>query len=288
MPSIRELIKKIDSLPSMPSVITELIELTSNPDSDMDEILSLIEKDQSLTAKLLRLCNSSYYGLSQEVSTLRNAVVLLGFKAVYKMVIALGTSVFFKKDTEGYGLSGLDMFRHSVSSAIAAETIANRFDRDKAQSAYTAGLLHDIGKLVLAEYVQNDLERILELVEQGRSFVEAEQETIGMDHGLVGGKLARLWRFPDCLVEAIKYHHDPHLASTHKELVAFAHIGNVISNSIFSGNGVDSFANAIDPKVFRTYHLDNGALESVMESTLQQAQDAESLIVDLVKETATA
>jgi putative nucleotidyltransferase with HDIG domain len=225
MPSIRELIRNIDQLPAMPSVITELIELTSNPDSNLDEVLTLVEKDQALTAKLLKLCNSSYYGLSKQVSSLRNAVVLLGFKAVYKMVIAVGTSVFFKKDCTGYGLTGMEMWRHSLGCAISAETVANSFAPDKAQPAYTAGLLHDIGKLVLTQHVENELDKILKLVESGKTFIEAEQEIIGMDHGLIGGKLARQWKFPDHLVESIKYHHEPNLAGSDKDLVAFTHIG---------------------------------------------------------------
>jgi putative nucleotidyltransferase with HDIG domain len=286
MPSIRELIRNIDQLPSMPSVITELIELTSNPDANLDGILDLIEKDQALTAKLLKLCNSSYYGLSKQVSTLRNAVVLLGFKTVYKMVIALGTSVFFRKDAKGYGLSGIDMWRHSLGCAISAEIVANGFAPDKAPAAYTAGLLHDIGKLVLSEYVENELESILRLVESGKTFIEAEQEIIGMDHGLIGGKLARQWKFPNHLIEAIKYHHEPHLASSDEDLVAFTHIGNITSNAICAGLGVDSFSNSLSQKVFKRYKLDESAMEDIMQIAAKQIQDAETLISNLVENTA--
>jgi putative nucleotidyltransferase with HDIG domain len=286
MQSIRELIRNIDQLPSMPSVITELIELTSNPDADLDEILALIEKDQALTAKLLKLCNSSYYGLSRQVSSLRNAVVLLGFKTVYKMVIALGTSVFFKKENKGYGLSGIEMWRHSLGSAIAAEIVANGFSPEKAPAAYTAGLFHDIGKLVLSEYVENELDSILKLVESGKTFIEAEQEIIGMDHGLIGGKLARQWKLPNQLVEAIKYHHEPHLATSDKDLTAFTHIGNIVSNAICMGLGVDSFSNSLSQKVFKEYKLDISAMEDIMQVAAKQIQDAEALITNLVEETA--
>lgn len=279
------MIQNIDQLPSMPSVVTELIELTANPDSDLDVVLSLIEKDQALTAKLLRLCNSSYYGLSKQVSTLRSVVVLLGFKTVYKMVVALGTSVFFKKDCPGYGLSGLDLWRHSVGAAISAELVARRCNPKKAQPAYTAGLLHDIGKLVLAQYVDEGIEKILTLVEQGHTFIEAEQEVVGMDHGLIGGKLARQWKFPEGLVEAIKYHHEPALARSDPDLVAFTHVGNVISNSICVSNAIDSFSNAADAKTFKKYQLDAHAIDSISQKARQMADEAEATIIELVGQT---
>ncbi len=283
MPSIRELIKNIDQLPSMPSVITDLIELTSNPDSDIAEIIALIEKDQALTAKLLKLCNSSYYGLSKQVSSLRNAVVLIGFKSVYKMVIALGTAVFFKKDAQGYGLTGVDMWRHSQGCAISAEIAANKYAPEFAQASYTAGLLHDVGKLVLSEYVETDLDQILKLVESGKTFVEAEQEIIGMDHGLIGGKLARQWKFPPVLVDAIKFHHEPQLASATPDVCAFTHIGNALSNAICVGLGNDSFANSLSKDVFRKYKLDDSSLEDIMQVAHKRIQEAESLITSLVE-----
>ncbi len=281
MPTIRELIKKIDELPSMPSVITQLIELTSDPDSDIDEIIGLIEKDQSLTAKLLKLCNSSYYGLSRQVSSLRSAVVLLGFKTVYKMVVALGTAVFFKRDVPGYGLSGMDMWRHSLGAAIGAELVAARVNREKTQAAYTAGLLHDVGKLVLTHYVDHELDRILAHVEKGHTFIEAEQEVIGMDHGLIGGRLARQWKFPDPLVEAIKYHHQPQLASSDPELTAFAHIGNVVSNSIVVSNAVDSFSNAADGKAMRACRIDATTMQEIGEQVRAGVEEAEATILSL-------
>ncbi len=284
MPTIRELIKNIDQLPSMPSVVTELIELTANPDSDLDDVLSLIEKDQSLTAKLLKLCNSSYYGLSKQVSNLRSAVVLLGFKTVYKMVVAVGTAVFFKKDCPGYGLSGIDLWRHSVGAAISAELVARKCNPEKAQPAYTAGLLHDIGKLVLAQYVDDGIDSILRLVEQGRTFIEAEQEVIGMDHGLIGGKLARQWKFPEPLVEAIKYHHEPGLASSDVDLAAFTHIGNVISNSICMSNAIDCFSNAADARTFRNYGLDARTLDDITQKARHLVEEAESTVMTLVNE----
>ncbi len=284
MPSIRQLIKSIDQLPPLPSVITELIELTSNSESNLDDILALIEKDQALTAKLLKLCNSSYYGLSNQVSSIQNAVVMLGFSTVYKMVVALGTSIFFKNNANGYGLSGIDMWRHSFGSALASEIVANSVAPDKAQNAYTAGLLHDIGKLVLTEYVEGDLDTIMNLIESGMTFIEAEQEVIGMDHGLIGGKLARQWNFPESLVEAIKYHHEPHLSKSDPALCAFTHIGNTISNAIKSDVGVDSYANSIDRKVFKKYKLDNATVEDVMEVTSKRTEEAEAVVMAFISQ----
>jgi putative nucleotidyltransferase with HDIG domain len=279
MSNLKQIINQIDELPPLPDVALKLVKLTASLDTDISEIIRLVEKDQSITAKVLRMCNSSFYGLSQRVFSVQQAVVLLGYNTLYKIVLTVATSNFFKNGASGYGLTQQELWRHSVATAIASETLAQKFDRQKAQNAYVGGLLHDIGKVLISMYIQEDIQKILDLTEQGKTFIEAEQEILGMDHAMIAGKLARKWKFPEPLVESVKYHHEPHLAVSDKDLCAFTHLGNVVTGTIGIGIGVDSFKNAVSEQVTKTYPLDEAELEEIVLITQQRVQEAEDFIL---------
>ncbi len=280
MSKLKKILGQVEDLPALPDIAMKLIQLASNMDTEISEIIEVIEKDPSLTAKLLKLCNSSYYGLSKRIGSVQQAVVLLGYSTLYKIALTVSSSIYFKRGASGYGLSHEDLWKHSVGTAIASETIAHKYNRPKAQNAYTAGLLHDIGKVVLSEFVSDDIDRILTLVENKRSFTEAETEILGMDHAMIAGKLARRWKFPEALVEALKYHHEPHLAVADKELCAFTHMGNVITNTIGQGIGVDSFMNLISEEVEKMLPMDEAELEEIALITQQRVAEAESFILE--------
>lgn len=282
MPSISEITKKIDRLPTMPAVVSRLIELTADEHADINEILDLIKQDASLTAQLLKLCNSPYYGISKHVSSLKDATVMLGFNKVSRIVISLGPSKFFRRDMSVYGISGSEQWRHSIGTAFTCELLADQFHPDKSAMAYTAGLLHDVGKIVLSEYFDTDLSQVLdELVRTGTSFIEAEREILGSDHARVGGKVARNWRFPAPLVEAIKHHHEPDLATVDPDLCELTHLGNIISNGIGAGVSLDAFSNRQSHSVLEKYNLDDEQLDQMLLTARNHVDVAAAVFWDL-------
>lgn len=283
MSSLKAIIRKLDELPPMPEVGIKISKLTADPDTDIEEVLQLIDKDQSLTAKLLRLCNSPFYGLSNRVESVRQAVVLLGFKTLSSIVVTSCSSFYFKNDANGYGVSSMDLWRHSVATAIACQIIAKKFAPEKVGMIYTAGLLHDIGKVVLNDFVGDELPKILELVDGGKSFIEAETEVLGMHHGMIAGKLARKWKFPEELVEALKYHHEPQYAVYDKELCELVHLGNIITNTLGVGTGIDSFANTIDEELQKKYPLSEAEIQDIIVETQMRVEEAEQFIQESIE-----
>ena len=278
MNNLKYIIDQIDELPPLPDIAFKLVKLTASLDTDISEIIQLVEQDQAITIKVLKMCNSSFYGFSQRVSSVQQAVVLLGYNTLYKIVLTVATSDFFKQGAAGYGLTTQDLWRHSVATAIASETLAQKFDRQKAQTAYVSGLIHDIGKVLISSYIQEDIKKILDLTQTGKTFIEAENEVLGMDHAMIAGKLVRKWKFPEPLVEAVKYHHEPQLAVSDKELCAFTHLGNAVAGTIGIGIGIDSFKNSVSDHVLKTYPLDEAELEEIVLITQQRVVEAEEFI----------
>ncbi len=284
MSRLKKILNDIEDLPPMPDVALKLVKLTANMDSDIADIIELIEKDQSIAARVLKLCNSPYRGLSKKVASIQQAVVLLGFSALYKIVLTVATSDYFQKGANGYGLSTNDLWAHSVGTAIACETLAQKFDKERASSAYIAGLIHDIGKVLINEFAEEEVSKIIQLTKNGKTFIEAEMEVLGMDHQMIAGKLSRKWKFPEALTEAVKYHHEPHLAFSDPTLCALTHLGNAITCTIGIGIGIDSFKNKADEDVIEKYPLDSSELEEIVLITQQRVTEAE----DFIREAMTA
>ncbi|MCD4754710.1 MAG: HDOD domain-containing protein [Deltaproteobacteria bacterium] len=206
-----KILKSIDKLPAFPATVHRVSELVGDPDFAIADLVDVIKYDQSITANILRMCNSPYFGIRYEVSSLREAVIYLGRKNILHVVYTAGTSRFYKK-VKGYYWGATKLWEHSVGVALMSQILAKRiYDREDPR-LFTAGLLHDIGKVVLGEFVHDSFQEIMDLVSnQGYSFLEAEKEVIGINHAELGGEIASLWNFPKEIKDAITYHHRPDL-----------------------------------------------------------------------------
>ncbi len=200
--------EKLRLLPSLPGVVTELLASFANDDIDVDQVARRIAHDQALAARVLRVANSSFYGLQNRVSTIQEAVVVLGFRAVRSMVLAIGMSGLLRADRcPGFDAHSYQL--HGVGAAIAALELATMAGVNR-DLAFTAGLLHDIGKLALAANFPTEYGEVLAYRKSHDCFlVVAERDLLGIDHGEVGGLLAEAWHFPSPLREAVSGHHAP-------------------------------------------------------------------------------
>jgi HD-like signal output (HDOD) protein len=249
MIEMQTLLKQVEEIPPLPDIVVKLLHASRDPNVSTREMVELIKHDPALTFKVLRLCNSSYYGLPRKINSIQEALVYIGTDTLVNFILAGCLSSFYQQAQEGYGLERGELWRHSVGCAIASQCIASQIDEDHAAQAFTAGLIHDIGKIVLDVYVREEFERINAAVrEQHISFVQAERQIIGFAQTEAGAHLARRWNLPESLIDAIAHHQEPENATTDPKLVAQVHLGNILCLSFGIGIGNDGLAYTFSPK----------------------------------------
>jgi len=235
--------QRIQAMPPLPTVAVKVLRLLEDPDETVEAVVDVIRLDPSLTLRVLKVCNSPYYGLSRQVHSLQDAVVLLGVDALVNMVLSTCVTSLLGRSCPGYRLEEGALWSHSVCCAIASELAAERVCPGLKGQAFTAGLLHDIGKVVLATYVDADFQQIQSLVNQESvAFHAAERSVIGVSHTETGAAVAEHWNLPLPLRNAIRYHHEPMHAPEDQALVGVVHLGNAVTTSLGFGIGADGLA----------------------------------------------
>lgn len=211
--TVADLLNRIDELPPLPAVAARVMGMADDDKTSALDLAQVLSTDQALTAKLIKISNSAYYGFARKVSTVREAVVVLGFKQVRQ--VAVGASVLnsFKKTSVSDDVFDLDLFwGHSIAVAVAAEGIAKKTRACRPEDAFTAGVLHDIGRVVLKMTMPDQFrEAVIEARAGYQGLHDAEIEYTGFDHSDVGKALGELWKFPQHLTDAVACHHDTNL-----------------------------------------------------------------------------
>lgn len=209
---IDTLLRSIDTLPAFPATVQKVTQLLRDDDYSADEVANVIQYDQAITANILKMSNSAYFGVGQKINTIRGAVAFLGQKHLARAVQTAGVSKFYRKAARGYVTKAADLWEHSVAVALMSQILSRRIYNRENAVLYTAALLHDVGKVILGEYVYESFRKIMGLVSQeGYSFLEAEEKVIGINHGKLGGEIAARWNFPQEIRDAIACHHRPDL-----------------------------------------------------------------------------
>lgn len=208
-----EIIEKTASISSIPAAALQVMRVLQDPNANMGEIVQVISYDPGLTSNILKLANSSYFGCAKAISSLREAVVRLGAGNIFKMVTASIANVSLNRGIRGYNLAPGELWEHSIAIAVASETFAEMRKLKNAKLAFTAGLLHDIGKVVLGRFIDKAVfQEIAPLLAEGKSYLEAETEVLGIDHAEAGALLLSQWNIPDALSIAVRWHHQPESA----------------------------------------------------------------------------
>lgn len=207
---VHEILANIEILPSLPSVVMRVMELVSNADAQATDFENVIQQDPSLAAKVLKLVNSPFFGLRHKISSIPQAVVALGFQSLRAIVIAAKTSRFLDGQLHQYGLEAGGLWKHSIGTAATCHLLARQKQLDAAtqEIAFVGGLLHDIGKIVLAPYVadqKRDFERVL--ADCDGDLVKTEEEVIGISHSEVSGRMAAKWGLDPELGSLMRDHH---------------------------------------------------------------------------------
>ena len=235
--------KKVSSFPSMPQAIIKLRELFQKDDVPIKEIEDILRQDPGLSSNILRLANSAHFGVSSKVGSLKKAVMLLGLKRFEQIAVSANMEKSMDKAVEGYNLSPGELWLHSISVATTAEAIAKLLKMSDPNDVFIPALLHDMGKLILGQFVKTESKHIESIVAKGESLVRAEYMVLGTDHAEMGALLLKKWSFPIDIVNSVHWHHDPeYISSTGKRLQDPNMQSDIVylSNFIFQSNGDNS------------------------------------------------
>jgi putative nucleotidyltransferase with HDIG domain len=223
---IEMMISQLGELPAAPVILAKALKLTSNIDSNIREISKSVAADQTLTAKVIRLSNSPFYGRVQRISSLSEAISVMGFNQVKSVIMTASTSQMFQSGSQTK--IARILWEHSFATALGARLIASKYGGADNEEAYLCGLLHDIGKLVMLQSASDSYERIIAEVKESNSpFHKVERRVLGYNHVQVGKALLTKWRFPHALVSQISGHHStnpskPEATVNLKRVVAIA------------------------------------------------------------------
>ena len=274
----KRILKSIQSLPPFPVTIQKVMALAGDPDSSLTELAAVIRLDQAITANILRICNSAYFGLRRPVDNVGDAIMHMGRKNVLRAVMAAGLSRYFRT-AKGYEVKGGDLWEHAVAVALMSQICAAKISSPDDPRLFTAAVLHDIGKMVMGEFVHEAWQKIQELTErQQYSFLEAEEEVLGVNHAVLGGEIALIWKFPDEILKAIAFHHRPDLLADGDVVPWIVYLSNQVCHVMGIGVGTDALAYRAVGDVAGRFHLKQRDLEDMMARLHRSMQEARELV----------
>ena len=270
---LKHITTQLKSFPSMPGAAVKLLALIDDPEINVAQIEDILRQDPGLTANLLKLANSAYFGIPSKIGSVRQAVLLLGLKRLIQMVIASCVSAIMDKPVPGYDLPAGELWRHSIAVTVAAEGLVKELDVEAAEEIFTAALLHDVGKLVLGEFVADDFQKIENALAGGVAFEEAENQVLGTNHAEVGARILSQWSLPDNIVNAVRWHHDPDSAAHNDLMLDIVHVANVLCLMIGIGVGRDGLQHKPSAAVVERLGLGPGHLEKIASQTMQWVEE---------------
>jgi putative nucleotidyltransferase with HDIG domain len=278
--NLQDIVSSTNELEALPTTTVKLLELLEDPLVAADRVLQVINKDPSLTANLLKLCNSAYYGMRRQVGSVKEALVMLGNKTVITLAFATSMGDVLRGQLSAYRLAKDELWHHALATALAASKIAFATgSQDVSERAFTAGLVHDIGKLILNKVLVNQMNQLPQYSE-AKELINAERDILGFDHSEAGAALAEAWNFPSMLVSAIYYHHRPEAAQGDVQLLQSVVAGDLIAAAVGMGGG--------SPPPSEEQLLEQLAgmelpTEVVLQLTSQLSKDVEELLSMLVQ-----
>jgi len=275
----KRILSNLSGLPSMPQIVFKAHEIMEDPNSSTKKVAELIETDQAIAAKVLKMANSAYYGMSGKVSSIQHAAVVLGEKALSELITLAGTSSLLGNKLYGYAMDSGELWRHSMTVAFGSKIMAQRQTPELENDAFSVGLIHDVGKLVLDRPVLNRKSLFDEFMAAGdKTFLSAENRILGFDHAEIGYDICQRWQIPDALTKAIRYHHRPSAAAD-DDLVAIVSMADTIANMAAAMNmvgriqgGIDAVMYMVDDTVMERLALGEKDLGVIMEAALDAVE----------------
>jgi len=271
--NFRKRVEALINVPTLEGVLEKIKPLMDSSNAGVEDIATIISSDQVLSAKILRVVNSVFYGFPGRISSLRHALIILGFDAVKGLI--LSTSVFDAMLAGGfYGL-----WEHSMGCAVTAGIIARKTRDPNPEEISIAALLHDIGKVIIKTELPEESSRIDQAVKENQiSTYDAEREILGFDHTTVGEWLCQGWNLPDKLADPIAFHHKPDLSQFAQRPTAIAHVANVFVRAIGFGFGGDDLVPQINSAAWEMLDMSDSLVKEIVKEMDGKLEDAEDFL----------
>ncbi len=277
--SVDNILAAVKDIPPLPAIVPRVMAVLNDPNSSVAELAKILGSDQAIASKLLRLSNSAFYGFSKHIGTIHDAVVLLGFKTIKGLIYALSLYSSFNQRVGGYKMDKGELWRHSLCAAYTAQSISTKTKLGNSEQAFVAGLMHDIGKTILGEFLTNGSEDFAKAAEDEEFFfVKAEQRILGISHPEIGAKVCEKWNLPAELLEAVKFHHNPSEFDGDNPLVPIVHLADAACLILGLGMGVDGLSYPFDDNALKKIGKDWKFFDDIVKEAHIKVADVDNIL----------
>ncbi len=246
----RDLKQVVKEIPTLPIVYQELFSKMNNPDVSVPQLAEIVSRDQALAAKILKLVNSAFYGYKNEINTVNRAMVILGFRTIRNAALAISVFEYVAGGEIDTMFSLENFWRHSLASASICKVVGRDAGIKQQEETFVAGLLHDVGKLIMLKHFREDFVEVCRLQQKrGCTWLEAENELLRINHTKLARAILRSWNFPPNLIEAVSHHHDMNTEASYPRLVALVNLSDQLTYHLGIGSPASIRAETLDPAV---------------------------------------
>jgi putative nucleotidyltransferase with HDIG domain len=270
-----EILSSIKKLPAFSPTVVRLAQLIRDEDTEIGEYEAVVQVDVALTANLLRMANSAYFGFARKIGSVRDAITLLGPRRVFQLGAMAAVEAVVPPTLPGYGIDSSAYWLHSVAVAVLSERAAKERKLATPTLTFTAGLLHDIGKLVISNFLASRADALRKSLAEGNaSLLQCERDLLGGDHSTIGAELAAAWNLPEEVGRVIAHHHEPTAVKNGEGdvMVDLVHAADCLSHSLGFGADVGEMQRAVDPQAMVRLGLRHQDLEHAASRALPEIE----------------
>jgi HD-like signal output (HDOD) protein len=270
----RRILDAVAHLPPMPQIAHKARSIMSNPSSSFKDLAIVLVTDQTIASRVLKLANSAYFGLSGKVSSIQYASIVLGQKTLAELITVAAASSLMGQALKGYGMEAGDLWKHSLAVAYGSRFIAKNINSRLEDDAFSAGLIHDVGKLVLDKYIFEKKQIFEQLMGDGQeTLLSAEKRTLGFDHAEIASEVCDQWNVPENLASAIRYHHYP-VGSQGNGLAYILYLADVIANKSRTGGEIETLSYEVDDEVVKFLGFKKEDMPKILSQVTASVQEA--------------
>ncbi|MCP4714417.1 MAG: HDOD domain-containing protein [Deltaproteobacteria bacterium] len=277
--ALKQKLTQIKDLATLPVIANNVIQMTRNPKTTATEVGRAISHDPALTAQILRIANSALYGFPQKITTVNHAIVVLGFANIRNMVLTASVFEKFPGSSPHRQFDREAFWEHSLTCGLSAKLLARKLGMKTVEEAFIWGLLHDLGKVVLDSFFNQEFTQAVQLSAQQNILLrEAEEQIIGMNHAEIGGLVAEQWNLPPALIKAIRFHHEPLLAQESTRIAALVHLADFLCRSKDLSSGGDRLIPPLSLKAVQRLGLTPESMPDLLAEIETEAAVTDSLL----------